>query len=924
MKCIHINIRGLRTNLASLLYLIEQESPDYLQVQETKTHVPLRIPGYYTAHTIPSKGIHFQSMGTQIFVKEGLTYNICQPRGIQNDDLELVTTEIVDQNNRKLTITSLYRNPRQANNLADQELSALLNSPKSNLIMGDLNARFQHPCNLFQNTTGKVLDKMADEDKLVILSPPSPTHYSDSGNTSSTIDIGITHPDNIALFNTPTVGASVGSDHVPLIFTTNSAALTSRRNHVPRPLFRKANWEGYQESLRSATTSFPDIGNTKDSVDAATQAITDAILEADAQNIPKSKPSNFKHPHLPQHIVEIIKIKRNLHQRWQRNRDRTIKTQINQLTKVIKELLQNWRSELLDRKWDNLAQDAEQGKTSYWKAAKTCLKIPPPKSNLALNLNGRTLVSDEEKATGFREIYEEIYSPAPAIIPDTEHEAAVDHTWNIISENQFKYKDEDYIEFPCTVSAEDVRRSLKGTKNTAPGQDGIHYTHLKHLPIVTTRYLAKIYETCLKLKYFPDLWKAGLVALLPKPNKDLRDPKNFRPITLLAALGKVMERIVSTRLKHHIEENNLLPYCQSGFRSHRSTQDQLLKLIQHATQGFQTGKTTILTCFDIEKAYDKIHHQNFIYKLSSIVGLSDDLVAFLLNYLSNRTVVFKVNNARSQPLTLRAGTPQGAILSPTLFNLWVSDIPLPKSGTHLSQFADDIATYSSHRNPGEARDRLQIFNQAITHWCAKWRIILATNKTQIIGLAKKKIHDTHTISQTINGTRVEGSNEATLLGITLDNKLTLQKHFKKQLSKLDAAVRHFSTITGTSIRPRSSQSLNLNILRSCITSLCSYAPTITLLWKDSWFEQIDRKLRVAGRKAIHAPRGTPNEYIYRETNLPHSFKELIHTRAKNYIRNERRPRDFIEWLDKQKYRLPRGKISRTPLGVLEITELGLG
>ena len=101
------------------------------------------------------------------------------------------------------------------------------------------------------------------------------------------------------------------------------------------------------------------------------------------------------------------------------------------------------------------------------------------------------------------------------------------------------------------------------------------------------------------------------------------------------------------------------------------------------------------TCFDIEKAYDKIHHQNSIHKLSSIAGLYDDLVAFLLNYLSNRTVVFKINKARSQPITRRAGTPQQAILSPTLFNLWVSDIPLSKLGTHLSQFADDITTYSS-------------------------------------------------------------------------------------------------------------------------------------------------------------------------------------------------------------------------------------
>ena len=110
------------------------------------------------------------------------------------------------------------------------------------------------------------------------------------------------------------------------------------------------------------------------------------------------------------------------------------------------------------------------------------MKVTPPKSNLALNINARTLVSDEEEARGFREIYEEIYSSAPAIIPDTEHEAAVKHTRNTISEKQFRYKDEDYLEFPCSVSAEDVRRSLKGTKSTAPGQDSIHYTHLKHTP----------------------------------------------------------------------------------------------------------------------------------------------------------------------------------------------------------------------------------------------------------------------------------------------------------------------------------------------------------------------------------------------------------------------------------------------------------
>ena len=90
MKLIHI--RALQTSSASLLYLVEQESLDHLPIQATKTHLPLRIPGYYTAHQILSEGIIFKSMGTQIFVKVGLTYNICQHREIQNDDLQLVTT----------------------------------------------------------------------------------------------------------------------------------------------------------------------------------------------------------------------------------------------------------------------------------------------------------------------------------------------------------------------------------------------------------------------------------------------------------------------------------------------------------------------------------------------------------------------------------------------------------------------------------------------------------------------------------------------------------------------------------------------------------------------------------------------------------------------------------------------------------------
>ena len=113
------------------------------------------------------------------------------------------------------------------------------------------------------------------------------------------------------MFPTPTVGSSVCSDHVPVMFTTDPEALISTRNYVPRPLFRSANWLVIRNPSDLLPPHFPTyVGTSKYNVDAATKALTDVILEPEEQNIPKSKPSNFKHPQLEKHIVIIIKIKR--------------------------------------------------------------------------------------------------------------------------------------------------------------------------------------------------------------------------------------------------------------------------------------------------------------------------------------------------------------------------------------------------------------------------------------------------------------------------------------------------------------------------------------------------------------------------------------------------------------------------------------
>ena len=202
-----------------------------------------------------------------------------------------------------------------------------------------------------------------------------------------------------------------------------------------------------------------------------------------------------------------------------------------------------------------------------------------------------------------------------------------------------------------------MKTQLAKAKNTSPGADGIHYTHLKNLPDIALQYLAKLYETSWRCAYFPDMWKEATVILLPKPEKDKTQPKNYRPISLLPTMGKLFERLINDEIMKQLESENRLPESQAGFRAKRSTQDQLLKMMQDAIQAKNTGQTLVSTMFDIEKAYDKIWHEAAVYKFHKI-GLEEQMVALLKNYLTNRNLQIRIKGELSEKVTLRAGTPQ--------------------------------------------------------------------------------------------------------------------------------------------------------------------------------------------------------------------------------------------------------------------------
>jgi hypothetical protein len=203
--------------------------------------------------------------------------------------------------------------------------------------------------------------------------------------------------------------------------------------------------------------------------------------------------------------------------------------------------------------------------------------------------------------------------------------------------------------------------------------------------------------------------------MIPKPGKDPTNPQSYRPISLLNITGKILEKILTSRLKHVLETNNLLPPEQFGFRAQRSTINPILEFHTDSTRHANLKECTLAVFLDIERAFDTVWHDGLIQKLISL-RLNPNFIKIIDSFLTNRTCRVKIQNSKSASIQLQAGVPQGSILSPLLYITYCRDFPVsedPRTKTRL--FADDTAVWTSQRNPLTARRILKTIWRPSNH-----------------------------------------------------------------------------------------------------------------------------------------------------------------------------------------------------------------
>ncbi len=226
---------------------------------------------------------------------------------------------------------------------------------------------------------------------------------------------------------------------------------------------------------------------------------------------------------------------------------------------------------------------------------------------------------------------------------------------------------------------------IKGLEDTSSvGLDGISMRFIKDALRVIAFYLTCIINTSIVTGIFPTSWKQALVVPILKTG-DVDNPNNFRPISLFPIISKILEKNVSNQLMHFLESSQLLSITQHGFRPKLSTETAVTVITNKIFSNMDSKKITLLTLCDLSKAFDSVSHEILLKKCSA---LKIDSFWFK-SYIGNRIQSVRLNNTISEKLDIAYGVPQGSILGPVLFSIYVNDLNESISECSLTQYADD-------------------------------------------------------------------------------------------------------------------------------------------------------------------------------------------------------------------------------------------
>ena len=336
------------------------------------------------------------------------------------------------------------------------------------------------------------------------------------------------------------------------------------------------------------------------------------------------------------------------------------------------------------------------------------------------------------------------------------------------------------------VDQEDIIATISSLKNkNSSGYDNISNKILKMICSEIAKPLSVIINQMFTTGIFPDSLKVAKIIPIFKSG-DSNELSNYRPISLLTSFSKIFEKVIHKQLYDYLNENELLCPQQFGFRPNCSTELACATLTDHLLHQMDRMNIPINIYLDLSKAFDTLDHAILLKKMKTY-GISAQNLSLFDSYLSNRKQYVVYDRGKSNFQTIKTGVPQGSVLGPLLFLIYINDFPRSSNIFNFLMYADDTTLYCNLNDIEEGNISLNNELNYITDWLACNKLSLNVNKTKFIVFHRKRKNIKYP-SISINNMTLERVRTFNFLGLTLNEHLTWRDHLDNVSRKISRAI----------------------------------------------------------------------------------------------------------------------------------------
>ena len=846
LRCLYTNADQLKNKMDEMETRIREYRPHIVGITEVKAKNSQRrcSPAEYNMVTLNNYdmfGVNLDSdkgRGLILYVDKQLGAIEVK---IESSFQEFLTIRIGLSGGRRLMVALVYRSEGggEENNM---ELLETINKIcqenfEFTIIMGDFNYPgidwgLMEAKGHGNNTENKFLECIQDNYLFQLVGSPTRWRGDDKPNL---LDLILTNEEG--LVESLEIQSPLGkSDHCVIAFNIKCQR-EQHNNFKIRKNYNKANYTEIRNKLNEIPWDEQlSARTTEESWNYFTAQLNNIIDKFVPETKYKNRKENFP---LDAETVNKIKLKNALSRKFIKTRKPEDRAKYNKVRNQVSKLTKRARKDF-ER---NLTKEAKENPKKIWKYINSRSKLKVGIGELYTDPNdtkSHKTNNNKEKANILNDFFQSVFTNEP----EGEVPSLGDKT---------KTGKKPWMKLKiCRDNIAKILKSLKPDKS--PGMDNINPRLLRETAEEIAKPLQLIFNKSLEERRIPTDWKKAKVSAIFKKG-DKCYAGNYRPVSLTSVVCKVMERLVRDHIIEYMSANKLFTKRQYGFMSGRSTSLQLIRVLEEWTEALDRGQQVHCIYMDYQKAFDTVPHKRLLSKIKSY-GVGDELNKWIQDFLTDREQYVDVLGEGSDWADVTSGIPQGSVLGPLLFVMYINDLPdLVSSTVYL--FADDTKIFKIIENENDPKI-LQRDLDSLRKWSDTWLLRFHPQKCKFMNLGKNK----EQVEYKLGDHRLDQISEEKDIGVHIDDELSFNRHISEKIKKANSMAgiirRSFKYLDKETFTP---------LYKSLVRTHLEYASSVWAPYKIKHVEDLEAVQRRATRQ-LPGMSGLNYEERLRKLGLP--------------------------------------------------------